>query len=193
MKYTPSQKEAVGCIDTNLQIIACAGSGKTQVIAARAVELLRRGGAAPRNIVAFTFTDKASAELKDRIRSLAATDLGDVRGLAEMYVGTIHGFCLELLQNYLFEFLKYNVLNEMQTRLLVSRNSKKSGLADVGIIAGPSTGQRLNRRPRDVSIFLEALNVIREDIEVKWAKLPSKLRDALDKYTDLLDDQAYLD
>ena len=121
MKYTPSQDAAIGCTDRNLQIIACAGSGKTQVIAARAVELLRRGSAVPANIVAFTFTDKAAAELKDRIRSLAAKELGDVRGLAEMYVGTIHGFCLELLQNYLFEFLKYNVLNEMQTRLLVSR------------------------------------------------------------------------
>ena len=50
MQYTASQQLAIETIDRNLQIIACAGSGKTQVISARIVEILRHG-AAPSSIV----------------------------------------------------------------------------------------------------------------------------------------------
>lgn len=70
--YTVAQRNAIGEIDRNLQIIACAGSDKTQVISARVVEILHRGqgnGVRPENIVAFT-SDKAAAELKDRISRL---------------------------------------------------------------------------------------------------------------------------
>ena len=66
MNYTPQQREAIQSINQNLQIIACAGSGKTEVVAQGVATLLKKG-LAPRNIVAFTFTDKAAAELKERI------------------------------------------------------------------------------------------------------------------------------
>src|SRR5438094_7511044 len=134
MKLTADQQKAIEYSGRNLQLIACAGSGKTEVVARRAVHLLtpgRKDSLAPRNIVAFTFTDKAAAELKDRIIARCKECLGDVPGLAEMYVGTIHGYCLQLLQTHLFEFLKFSVLTEIQTRLLVSRNSVKSGLSGV--------------------------------------------------------------
>ncbi len=70
MTYTANQLKAIKTIDENLQIIACAGSGKTQVISKRIVEILKKKkkkGITPANIVAFTFTDKAATELKDRI------------------------------------------------------------------------------------------------------------------------------
>ncbi len=193
--YTAAQKDAIGEIDRNLQIIACAGSGKTQVISARVVEILRRGkgkGIGPENIVAFTFTDKAAAELKDRISRLVEEAFGEVPGMAEMYVGTIHGYCLQLLQTHLFEYLKYSVLTDIQTRLLAARNSVKSGLSGVEIIAGPSAGQKLKRGPQDVKVFLDALNVVRED-NVNFKALPDGLRLALDAYDQLLDQHRYLD
>ncbi|HYU43762.1 MAG TPA: UvrD-helicase domain-containing protein [Vicinamibacteria bacterium] len=92
--YTPAQLAAVQEISQNLQIIACAGSGKTQVISARVVEILKRkkdDGIKPENIVAFTFTDKAAAELKDRIAFLVAAEFSEVPGMAEMYVGPSTG------------------------------------------------------------------------------------------------------
>ena len=70
MDYTPNQLRAIRTDDKNLQIIACAGSGKTQIISERIVNTLRKRageGIKPSNIVAFTFTDKAAAELKDGI------------------------------------------------------------------------------------------------------------------------------
>src|SRR5215467_4375415 len=100
MKFTESQLQAIAHDHGNLQIIACAGSGKTEVVARRVATLLKNGaadGLQPRNIVAFTFTEKAAAELKERIVTRCREELGEVHGLAEMYVGTIHAFCLELL------------------------------------------------------------------------------------------------
>ncbi len=41
--YTSAQQEAISTIEQNLQIIACAGSGKTQVISQRIVEILKKG------------------------------------------------------------------------------------------------------------------------------------------------------
>src|SRR5690349_3090999 len=94
--YTEAQLDAIRHIDGNLQIIACAGSGKTQVISERVAEILerkRQEGIRPSNIVAFTFTDRAAAALKDRIARRIDARLGAIPGLAELYVGTIHGYC----------------------------------------------------------------------------------------------------
>lgn len=68
--YTDSQREAIGLIDQPLHVIACAGSGKTQVISARIVEILRQESTEPENVIAFTFTDKAANELKTRVSRL---------------------------------------------------------------------------------------------------------------------------
>jgi DNA helicase-2/ATP-dependent DNA helicase PcrA len=193
VNYTASQAAAVACVDRNLQVIACAGSGKTEVISARIVEILKRQrgqGIGPANIVAFTFTDKAAAELKDRISRLVKAEFGPLPGLAEMYVGTIHGFCLELLQTGLYRFLKYGVLSDVQNRLLVARNSQKSGLGRVEVLSGPGRGQRLAKQ--DVKVFLQALNVIQED-KVDQARLPEGLKEAHGLYGQLLDRHAYLD
>lgn len=90
-QYTEAQLRAIECIDRPLQIIACAGSGKTQVISQRISNILAQPGVEPRNVVAFTFTEKAAAELKDRVLSIVADEHGDVTGLAEMYIGTWRG------------------------------------------------------------------------------------------------------
>ena len=79
MDYTQNQLRAIETDDKNLQIIACAGSGKTQVISERIVNTLRtraKEGVTPSSIVAFTFTDKAAAELKDRIHRICREQLG---------------------------------------------------------------------------------------------------------------------
>lgn len=180
--YTTRQKTAIRQIDRNLQIIACAGSGKTEVISARVAEILRTKvslGLAPRNIVAFTFQDSAGAELKDRISRLVGERLGKVPGLAEMYVGTIHGYCLELLQTYVYKYLKFAVLTDVQAQLLVDRYSRKSGLRDLGL-----------RRFVESRLFLDVLEVIRE-AQVQMGNHP--VSTALQQYDRLLEENAYLD
>ncbi|CCK62686.1 UvrD-helicase domain-containing protein [Mycobacterium canetti] len=125
--YTSSQQEAIDCLGEPLQIIACAGSGKTQIISQRIANILAQPNLQPRNIIAFTFTDKAAAELKDRILGIVRKQHGDVKGMAKMYIGTMHGYCLDLVQRLVPDTFKFSALTEITARLLVDRNSKSPG------------------------------------------------------------------
>lgn len=191
MDYTPHQLEAINHLDGNLQIIACAGSGKTQVISQRIVNILKNkgpSGITPANIVAFTFTEKAAGELKNRIHKLASEQLGEDVGLAEMYVGTIHGFCLNMLQTYMFKFLKFSVLSEVQQRLLIDRHSRESGLSDLTTL----NGKRLERW-KDSKLYQKLLTLVREARIDEQALGAHPIRAALAKYHELLDKKRYLD
>ncbi len=187
--YTAAQREAIDCIDEPLQIIACAGSGKTQVISQRIVNILSRPDVAPRNIVAFTFTEKAAAELKDRVLTLleAAGDLPT--GLAEMYIGTMHGYALDLVQRLVPETFKFSVLTDVTARLLVDRNSRKSGLT-----VCPTTSPNVPtlRRYANSKLFLQVTSALRED-DVDWSQVPDGVESAFRSYTELLYEKSYFD
>lgn len=74
------QREAVETIDDDLEIIACAGAGKTGVVTRRIVNILKSNpGVLPENIVAFTFTKKAAEELKGRINAYGKSVLGHTK------------------------------------------------------------------------------------------------------------------
>ena len=191
MKLTDSQRKAIEHDGRNLQLIACAGSGKTEVVARRVVYLLspgKGGGLAPRNIIAFTFTDKAAAELKERIVTRTRQALGDIPGMAEMFVGTIHAFCLELLKSESPKHLKFEVLNEVQQGLFVDRNSSKSGLTTSTDLTGAAL-----KRYRDTGHYVTALSILREaerdDVQLNGCSL----LDGLAAYQGLLEDKSYLD
>lgn len=194
MQFTASQKQAIGHRTGHLQLIACAGSGKTEVVAQRVVNLLRPlkeggGGCEPANIVAFTFTEKAAAELKERIHERCREQFGAVTGLAEMYVGTIHGFCLELLKSEVPEYMKYEVLNEVQQVLFVDRHSQKSGLTQSTTTDGKSL-----IRYKDTGAYVSALGILREDtIADPKALQGNSVAAHLTSYQDLLQQKAYLD
>ena len=86
----------------HLQIIASAGSGKTEVVSQRVAALCAEG-IEPAGIVAFTFTERAAASLKSRIERCVLADprLGEpyLDRLGGMFVGTIHSYCFGLLQS----------------------------------------------------------------------------------------------
>ncbi len=188
--YTDAQLAAIRSDARNLHIIAGAGSGKTQVIAERIVRLLEEGHAEPGNIVAFTFTEKAAAELSARILSIAGSRLGPTLGLAEMFIGTMHGYCLRILQDHLLKYLKFSVLTDVQTKLFIDRNSNRSGLTTVSVKHGQAAGQSL-RRYVDTRHFKQVLDILREDALV--AAPPRDVEVALESYRDLLEDHRYLD
>ena len=192
MRLTALQEQAVTYSGRNLQLIACAGSGKTEVVARRVVQLLTPGrleSLLPRNIIAFTFTDKAAAELKERIVTRTREALGGLPGMAEMFIGTIHAFCLELLKSESPKYLKYEVLNEVQQTLLVDRNSRASGLTQSTTLSGQTL-----KRYIDTRNFISAMNILRKDRPVT----PNGLKEnsvaaQLSRYEQLLHDRGYLD
>lgn len=88
----PKQKEAVTYSDGPLLIVAGAGSGKTRVLTYRIAYLLQQFKAAPQEILALTFTNKAAREMKDRIVQL----IGDPAH--SLWMGTFHSVFSRILR-----------------------------------------------------------------------------------------------
>lgn len=190
MDYTEAQQAAIATIDDPLLIVACAGSGKTQVISQRIVEILRRPDVKPSNIVAFTFTEKAAAELKERVTNLVTYQFGNMLGLAELFVGTMHAYALDALQTHVAQTFKYGVLDEIQTRLLIDRHSRESGLTTTDAVV---KGQpKKLRRYVNSRLYMQVTNILRED-DVDKTLLPDGLIDGLDGYRRLLHKLRYFD
>lgn len=190
MKFTESQFEAIEATAANMLVLACAGSGKTEVIAQRIVRLLQGPDIEPRNIVAFTFTEKAAGELKERVHRRIKEHHGQVTGLAEMYIGTIHGYALDLMQSHAPEAFKYNVLNDSQIRLLIDRYSNRSGLTTATKLVQGS--RESLQRWKHSRLYQQVMAVLRED-KVDRRLLRPDLAEALEAYENLLQERNYFD
>ena len=132
-QLTEDQKCAVEIIEDSLCVDAGAGSGKTSVLVARVVHLLDKRLATLDEVAAITFTDKAAAEMKERLRAAfrekaPPDDPGEMSRWRDMErrvetarISTIHSFCAALLrENALLIGMDpdFTVLAEAETAIL---------------------------------------------------------------------------
>src|SRR5207237_266421 len=116
-------------------------------------------------------------------------EFGTVTGLAEMYVGTIHGYCLELLKSDVPAYMKYEVLNEVQQRLFVDRHSKASGLTQSTTLDG-----KVLKRYVDTKNYVTAMSILREDKPERLELLDGcTVAQHVQAYGSLLHQKGYLD
>lgn len=178
---TPAQEAAIAEINSNLQIIACAGSGKTEVIARRIANILEsKENILPESIVAFTFTEKAAENMKVRIAKALGKHQTEIT--EKMYIGTIHGFCYALLKNFAEDFRDFRILDTVKSHHFITRYYKDCGMSDLG----------LELHPRNFILFLQCVDKMIDafDESELWAE---NQKAAFEKYRKCLFSHRYID
>ena len=123
-QLNPEQREAATTTEGYIRVVAGAGSGKTKTLAARYLYLVDVLGISTANILCVTFTNKAAAEMKKRIRAqFPDQDLARIT--------TFHGFCVGLLKE------DCHVVGYPKSFLILDEEDKKAMLSvvfeDLGI------------------------------------------------------------
>ncbi|MGG7095470.1 DNA helicase II [Shewanella indica] len=88
------QREAVAAPQSSMLVLAGAGSGKTRVLTHRIAWLLQVENQSPYSIMAVTFTNKAAAEMRERLEKIVGNHMG------RMWIGTFHGLAHRLLRTH---------------------------------------------------------------------------------------------
>tara|TARA_B100001113_G_scaffold74343_1_gene57849 strand:+ start:8986 stop:11139 length:2154 start_codon:yes stop_codon:yes gene_type:complete len=121
------QLVAVNCNEGNKLVLAGAGSGKTRVLTYRVAKLIRDFNVRPSDIMALTFTNKASREMKERLESLLRISS---QGL---WFGTFHGICRRILKIHWKEAElseRFTILDSQDQLRLIKRIIKTNNLDD---------------------------------------------------------------
>ena len=124
----PAQREAVLTTEGPLLVLAGAGSGKTRVLTFRIARMIGDLGIRPWQILAITFTNKAAAEMRERLSAMLPD--GGMRG---MWVCTFHAMCVRILREdadllgYTGQFTIYDdddsrrMVREIMTQLAIEQ------------------------------------------------------------------------
>ncbi|MBP1327352.1 DNA helicase-2/ATP-dependent DNA helicase PcrA [Leucobacter exalbidus] len=153
----PSQERAVVSRGPALLIVAGAGSGKTRVLTHRIAHLIRGREAWPSQILAITFTNKAAAEMRERIGDL----LG---GAAEgMWVSTFHSACVRILrrESERFGYVSgFTIYDSADSRALLKRIIKDTDAASYGFTPANASSKisKLKNELLDASAFRTTMN-----------------------------------
>lgn len=176
---TGEAADAVAHRGSHIQIIAAAGSGKTEVVSQRVAALLAEGES-PESIIAFTFTEKAAAELKERIRERVTARMGAeaTDQLGRLFVGTIHAYCFRMLQTYVPKYETYTPLDSNQLTNFLYRQSRIIGISEAVSSSGTF---------RSLATFQRGIDVIENEL-VDVDSLPAgEFKSAVHKYYAALD------
>ncbi len=154
----PQQRQAVEYRGQSLLIVAGAGSGKTSVLTRRIAGLLQTREAWPSQILAITFTNKAAAEMRERVRAL----VGDA---AEgMWISTFHSACVRILRRQAEAFgmrQSFTIYDTQDSRALMKRIIKELDADTLGFTAGGALSRisKLKNELTDVEAFGRTANL----------------------------------
>ena len=121
------QREAVAAPQSSMLILAGAGSGKTRVLTHRIAWLMQVEDQSPYSILAVTFTNKAAAEMRERVEKIAGSNMG------RMWIGTFHGLAHRLLRTHYQDAMlpqNFQIIDSDDQLRLIKRILKSLNLDD---------------------------------------------------------------
>ncbi len=138
----PSQREAVLHTEGPLLVLAGAGSGKTRVIVHRIAHLIETQGVSPHAILAMTFTNKAAAEMRERVARLISPE--GVRGLS---MSTFHATCLKILRLHIHHLGYHNtfVVYDSADQVALVKSCAESLLVNVDLYPAVQLAKRISQ------------------------------------------------
>src|SRR4029453_8714295 len=118
IEFTPAQQQAIGLdvLDKDTCVVAGPGAGKTTVLI-EGFRGLVESGVSPLRILAITFTEKATNQMRERLAEAFAGQPELALQIQRAYVSTVHGFCTRLLrENAILGGVdpRFRVLNEQE-------------------------------------------------------------------------------
>lgn len=122
--FTDAQREVITYEGGPLHVTAGPGAGKTEVGIARVLRWLIVDGIAPEAIVLTTFTEKAATQLEQRLATrVAALGFGDQIDAYDVWVGTLHGLCGDIMREFRYdEYTNVELLDPDAQRMFVQQH-----------------------------------------------------------------------
>lgn len=183
IEYSDEQKKCFEIEGKNLQIIAGAGSGKTETISKRCATLIKKG-VSPDKIIAFTFTNNAADSLRAKIEG----HIGDMLGfeflpkLSQMSIGTIHSYCFQLLQEYEPIYATFDVADEHRIASLLSKEYENIGLDKLDV----------EKHWESISTFLENMAGVENELIPIEKITNQRFKECILKFQEILFDYRLL-
>ena len=191
------QLTAVNCDEGNKLVLAGAGSGKTRVLTYRVAKLINDFNVRPSDILALTFTNKASREMKERIESLLRISS---QGL---WFGTFHGICRRILKIHWKEAElseRFTILDSQDQLRLIKRIIKTNNL-DEKLYDAKSIQSFINRKKDNgirsnqtsekddevyILVYKEYESILKQTFSVDFADLILKTYELLLNHENIL-------
>ncbi|MFZ5845360.1 MAG: ATP-dependent helicase [Patescibacteria group bacterium] len=187
------QKTAVEFGDGPLLIIAGAGTGKTTVVTERIKHLISSGQAKPQEILALTFTEKASREMEERV------DMALPYGVTQMWISTFHSFCDRVLRQEAISIgfdPGFKLMTEAETIMFFRKNLFKFDLKYFRPLGNPTKFvagmlQHFSRLKDEDVTPNQYFDWVSSKFKVQSSKLQSKIQneddiEELKKYQELV-------
>lgn len=189
-EWTEAQESVIEHRDGALQVIACAGSGKTHTISARVAQMVHDGVDRDK-ILAFTFTDNAAEELKVRIREWMSRAELDDQNLGDMAVDTIHTFCRDLLNDHRPETRSYDVLSENELAAFLSQHYFDINLHRIHPDHPEARYQKIRWFMEDIDTLRREL--LMDDMRRADGEYSEEFLEIYDEFRDLMDEYHFYD
>ncbi|MGH9344542.1 MAG: ATP-dependent helicase, partial [Terriglobia bacterium] len=175
-----AQREAVEATEGPLLILAGAGSGKTRVITYRIAHLILNFNVQPERILAVTFTNKAAAQMKERVAKL----LDGSGASGSPVISTFHSFCVRVLRRDIDQLgysRDFSIYDTDDQERLIKAATRELGLSEEILPARAAQSRISHAKNRGISaveLYRDATDALTEKLASVFERYDKKLREA---------------